>query len=59
MAEIDLNTLEPVNNTAAKQFEVQLGDRKAVIVYMINGRNIVMHHTEGRGNSKARESLEN
>jgi predicted GNAT family acetyltransferase len=46
MTDIDLSTLEPVNNSAEKQFEIELGDKKAVIVYMINGKNIIMHHTE-------------
>ncbi len=47
MSEIDLNSLEVVNNTEANRFEIQLdGGDIALIQYMINGPNIIMHHTE-------------
>ena len=46
MTEIDLNTLEPVNNAEEHRFEIQLGDDVALIDYMLNGQNITMTHTE-------------
>lgn len=46
MTNLDLNTLEPVYNPDAAQFEIQLGEDMAVLQYKMDGNTIVMHHTE-------------
>lgn len=44
--DIDLDNLEIVNNADAKRFEIQLGDKVAMVEYMRSGNNIIYTHTE-------------
>jgi hypothetical protein len=46
MSDIDLNAVQPVNNPDAKRFEIRLGEDVAIIEYMLQGKTIIMHHTE-------------
>lgn len=42
----ELNDIEVHNNPEEKRFEVALGDKIAMVEYMIAGQNIVFTHTE-------------
>ena len=46
MTDIDLDSLEPTNNPDEKRFEIRIGNDVAMIEYLLQGRNITMHHTE-------------
>lgn len=37
---------EVINNTAEKRFEVNLGDKYAIMEYMLHGQNMIFTHTE-------------
>lgn len=46
MNDLDLSALQPANNPDEKRFEIRLGDDVALIEYMIQGKTIIMTHTE-------------
>lgn len=43
---MDASTLDVKHNPEAKRFEVQLGDKIAMVEYMLSGNNMIFTHTE-------------
>lgn len=46
MTDIDFSTLQPANNPDENRFEIRVGGDVAMIEYMLQGKTIIMHHTE-------------
>ncbi len=63
--QIDLDSIEVVNNKEKKRFEVHIGEHMAIMDYVPAGNTIVFTHTEvpvalegnGIGSKMAREAL--